>query len=207
MRLTKHTWMTAIVLAGCVSAPKAGRLGDGEVPPATIAAVDSALPPRSATVELTQPAYAALLLVAPGHSATVVYPGDSTVDNRLGAGTHRLAFEIPAALVRTDSAMLAARARDRQRADSARIATTRSRTARTAPPPPINPAAATYLLLITSPQPLRYSRLIEKTAGVSIPTMETEALNAVGKAIKATLAEEPRDWSGYYQIVELTRDR
>jgi hypothetical protein len=47
--------------------------------------------------------------------------------------------------------------------------------------------------------------MIEKTAGVSIPNIETEALNAVGKAIKSTILSEPRELAGYYQRVELRR--
>jgi hypothetical protein len=62
-------------------------------------------------------------------------------------------------------------------------------------------------LLVTSPKPLVYQRIIEKTAGVSIPLIDTEALNAVAKAIKATIPSEPRDWAGYYQRVELRRRR
>ena len=46
--------------------------------------------------------------------------------------------------------------------------------------------------------------IIDKTAGVSIPLVDNEALNAVGKAIRSTLPE-PRTMAGYYQIIELTR--
>ena len=47
-------------------------------------------PPAAATVQLDRDGYAALILVAPGHSATLLYPADSTTDTRLSAGTHRL---------------------------------------------------------------------------------------------------------------------
>ena len=72
---------------------------------------------------------------------------------------------------------------------------------------PIAPTTPTYFLLVTSPKPLVYQRIIEKTAGVSIPLVDTEALNAVAKAIKATIPSEPRDWAGFYQRVELRRRR
>jgi hypothetical protein len=68
-------------------------------------------------------------------------------------------------------------------------------------------ATQTYLLLVTSPQPLSYQRIIEKTAGVSIPSIETEALNAVAKAIKSTIPSEPREISGYYQRIELRKPK
>jgi hypothetical protein len=64
-----------------------------------------------------------------------------------------------------------------------------------------------YLLLLTSPQELDYDRMIEKTGGVSIPSVDTEALNAVAKAIKATLMGEPRVWAGHYQPLLLRRVR
>lgn len=153
-------------------------------------------------VEMDQPGYAAALLVAPGHSATLLYPSDSLVNNQLTAGAHQLTFRIPDVLVPSDSPALR-----RQRTDSARIS---ARSRARAPRPaimPISPMTPAFLLLVTSPQRLVYQRIVEKTAGVSIPTIETEALNAVGKAIKSTLASEPREWAGYFQRIELRRPR
>lgn len=195
-----------IVGSACASTPNAGPLGEGSASTPKIVTVDSARPPRSAAVQLDQPAYAALLLVAPGHSATLLYPRDSLTDNKLAAGTSRLAFELPESLVRNDSALLAQRTRQRQTQDSSLRRTTRARGARPALPP-LAVETPTYLLLVTSPQPLNYNRIIEKTAGVSIPLVDTEALNAVGKAIKSTLAVEPREWAGYFQLIELFRER
>jgi hypothetical protein len=86
----------------------------------------------------------------------------------------------------------------RQRSDSV----IRARNSR---PAPISPTVPTYLLLVTSPRPLVYQRLIDKTAGVSIPMVDDEALNAVAKAIKSTIPEEPREWAGYYQRTELRK--
>jgi hypothetical protein len=197
---------TAGVLAACASGPQAGRLDEESSRTPTITAVDTGHPPRSVTIQLDQQGYVALLLVAPGHSASLLYPRDSVVDNRLNAGSQQIAFEIPGSLVRLDSALLADRARARQRADSGRIGVrTRSRTA--ASLPPIDPATPTYLLLLTSPQPLSYNRIVERTVGVSIPIIDLEALNAVGKAVKGTLPAEPRDMAGYYQRVSLTADK
>ena len=72
---------------------------------------------------------------------------------------------------------------------------------------PLPLTAMPYLLLITSPQELDYDRMLEKTGGVSIPTIDAEALNAVAKAIKATLPAEPRNWSGHYLPVVVRRVR
>lgn len=192
-----------LVAAGCASNPGGGTLGEGDLAESRITAVDTAVPPRTATVALQQPAYLALFLVAPGHSVSLVYPPDSATDNRLQAGTHRLQFEVPGLLVETDSQRLA-RLRDIQRASPRRRSTT-TPTAGTMGPIPAT--VTPYLLLITSPQELDYNRMLEKTGGVSIPTVDTEALNAVAKAIKATLPAEPRNWAGHYQPVVLRRLR
>jgi hypothetical protein len=188
----------AAVATSCVSTPDTGSLGEGTSLRPTITAVDTARPPRSAWVQMDQPGYAALLLVAPGHSATLLYP-DSLTNNQLNAGAHQLTFAIADALLPADSVLR------RQRSDTA------PRVIRSRPRPsgpsttPIPPTVPTYLLLVTSPQQLSRTRILEKTVGVSIPTLEMEALNAVGKAIKSTLLSEPRDWAGYYQRVELRR--
>ena len=194
--------VTMVVGAACASAPSAGPLGEGAVPRADITAVDSALPPRHATIQLAQQSYVALILVAPGHSATVLFPRDSTTPNQFGAGVHQIAFQIPDMLVRSDSML---RAQPMPRSDTARIGARRS--GRTAALPPLPTTTPTYLLVVTSPQALHYGRLLEKTLGVSIPTIDSEALNAVGKAVKSTIANEPREWSGFYRLVELREHR
>jgi hypothetical protein len=187
-----------LAVAACAKEMKSGALGDSPSPasPTRITAVDSARPPRSATVQLDQPGYAMLILVAPGHSATVLYPGDSTTDNRLDAGTHVLQFVIPEVLVQSDSQRAAAMARARDSGFSARRTRPRGVT-------PLLPTTPTYLLVVTSPQPLSYSRVREKTTGVSIPLDDMEALNAVAKVVKSTIAVEPREWAGYYQHIEI----
>ena len=193
-----------LVGAGCASSPGGGTLGEGGVAEPRITSVDTAVPPRSATVQLDHPAYIALFLVAPGHSVSLLYPTDSTTDNQRGAGTHLVPFEVPGLLVETDSQRIA-RLREAQRAP------VRRRRPSTASNPgivgPIPAAVTPYLLLLTAPQELDYDRMIEKTGGVSIPTVHSEALNAVAKAIKATLLSEPRAWAGHYQPVVLQRLR
>jgi hypothetical protein len=186
------------MLASCAKQAKFGPLGDSPVPPSPtrITGVDTTLPPRNLSVQLDQAGYATVILVAPGHSATILYPADSTVDNRLGAGSHTLTVQIPEALVQTDSQRMAAITRARDSGFSARRTRPRGIT-------PLSPATPTYFLVITSPQQLSYSRMREKTAGVSIPIEDMEALNAIAKAVKSTLAAEPREWAGYYQHVEI----
>jgi hypothetical protein len=187
-----------VVLTSCGKQANFGPLGDSPTPPSPtrITAVDSALPPRNVSVQLDQPGYAAVILVAPGHSATILYPPDSATDNRLNAGSHTLRFQIPEMLVQTDSQRMAAITRARDSGFSARRTRPRGIT-------PLSPATPTYLLVITSPQQLSWPKIREKTAGVSIPLEDMEALNAISKAVKSTLAAEPREWAGYYRHVEI----
>ena len=187
-----------VSLAACAKQVRSGALGDSPTPPSPtrITAVDTTLPPNNVTVQLDQAGYATVILVAPGHSATILYPRDSTVNNRLDAGSHTLAFQIPEALVQTDSQRLAAVVRARDSGFSARRTRPRGIT-------PLPATTPTYLLAITSPQELSFSRMRDKTVGVSIPIEDMEALNAIAKAVKSTLAVEPREWAGYYQHVEI----
>lgn len=187
-----------LTIAGCAKEIKSGPIGDSPSPasPTRITAVDSARPPGSATVQLDQAGYATIILVAPGHSATLLYPADSVSDNRLAAGAHVLRFQIPEVLVQSDSQRAAAMARARDSGFSARRTRPRGAT-------PLLPTTPTYLLVVTSPQPLNYARVREKTTGVTIPLDDLEALNAVAKAVKSTIPAEPREWAGYYQRVEI----
>lgn len=130
-----------------------------------------------------------MLLIAPGHSATLLYP-DSTVDNQLSAGTHRIDFQIPQLLVRIDTVP------SRSGGDRLRSRTRMGLSA-------IPPETRVYLLFLASPQELSYEALFRKTAGVSIPLLEDEALNAVTKAVKSTLPTEPRELAGQYRMIEL----
>jgi hypothetical protein len=185
----------AVLAAACASGPNAGLIPDGSTLQPRIVATDSVNPPRSATIELDRAGYVALLLVAPGHSVTLLYPRDSATNNQKDKGTHRLSFQIPSTLVLSDTGMSD---RDRRR-DSAR---TQPRV-RTITNPPIDPTLGSFLLLVTSPQRLDYARMVERTSGVSLPTIDTEALNAVAKTIKGTIATEPRELAAYFQRVEL----
>jgi hypothetical protein len=202
VRIASVSSIAMAVLGGaCASAPNAGPVGEGSSLQPKILSADTARPPRSANIELDKESSVALLLVAPGHSATLLYPRDSATNNRLGPGAHQITFQVPAGLVLSDTA-LANRGRMRQRADSA--GRPRQRTVMS---PPIDPAMGAFLLLLTSPQRLDYARMVERTSGVSIPTIESEALNAIAKAIKSTLPSEPRDLAGYYMRVELANLR
>ena len=192
--------LVIVGVAACAAAPTFGPLGEGSSGSPSIAAIDSSRPPKSLSVKIDRDAYVVVLLVIPGHSASLLYPRDSVTDNRFAAGVHNVTFEIPAPLARLDA--VEGRG-NRDRGDSTMRPTSRSRTAG-APLPLVLATTTKYLLVVTSPQHLGYRRILEKTAGVSIPLVDSEALNAVGKAVKSTLTREPREWAGYYQLVPLT---
>lgn len=205
MRIQLAPLVVLAALTACKSAPKAGPLGEGFGGASRIVAVDSARPPRSLVVELGQPMHVALLLVIPGHSATLLHPRDSAADQRLDAGQSTVRFEVPAMLARRDSGALRPRQGMISAQDSAMRRRRTTSVGASAPGPvPVN--AATFLLLLASPQPLSPQRIIERTVGVSIPSLDDEALNAVAKAVRATLPE-PRALEGYYQLIELARPR
>jgi len=196
------SWLSIFFALACAKPVTFGPLDGGSANYPSITAVDSAHPPKSVSVKLDRDAYVVVMLVAVGHSATLLYPRDSITDNRKSAGTHELAFAIPTTLVRIDSAKTDQNVRSQQRFDSANRARTRNRATGIALPPLLASTPA-YLLVITSPQELSYTRVRDKTVGVSIPIQETEALNAIGKAVKSTIIQEPREYAGYWQKVTL----
>ena len=197
---------TLAAAAACAKALTFGPVGEGSSNYPSITAVDSATPPKSMSLRLDHEAYVVVLLVAPGHSASILYPRDSTTNNQHSAGTLDLAIQIPAGLVRTDSAVR--RGQGSAPGGPTRGDTSVRRTRGTGNSlPPLAPLTPTYLLVITSPQPIAYARVADKTVGVSIPLDDNEALNAVGKAVKSTLVREPREWAGYYQQVTLQQAR
>jgi hypothetical protein len=198
--------LSIVFALACAKASTVGPLAGGSADYPNITAIDSARPPKSVSVRIDRDAYIVVLLVAPGHSATLLYPRDSATDNHMTAGLHDLPFNIPAPLVRNDSANARIAERNRQRFDTTARSRSRNRTAGNSLPP-IVATTPTYLLVITSPQQLLYARVLDKTAGVSIPLAETEALNAVGKAIKSTLVQEPREYAGYFQLITLVQKK
>lgn len=188
----------ALAVTACVSALQAGNLEPDSSLKPKIVAVDTARPPRNIFAQLDRDGYAAVILVIPGHSATLLYPADSATDNRLTAGSHQLPFEIPSHLTRDSLRLIM------PRNPSRRVDTTRVRTGRIVNMAPVPDNAHVYLLLLTATQPLTYGRIMDKTAGVSIPLLDDEALNAITKAVKATLPVEPREIGAYFTEIDLT---
>jgi hypothetical protein len=205
LRIHTARLVALLALTACASAPTAGPLTEGLGGTSRIAAVDTTRPPSSVTVQLDEPAHVAVLLVIPGHSATLLYPRDSAADTRRPAGQSTIAFEVPGLLARRDSGGIRQRPGMVRAQDSTMRRRTTSGTGAIGPGPvPID--APAYLLLLASTRPYSYQRVIERTSGVSIPSIDEEALNAVAKAVRATIPE-PRTVTGFFQLIEIARDR
>lgn len=189
------------VASACVSSPNAGPLGEGFNLHPAITSVDTAKPPQFAWVELDQQNYVALLLVQPGRGVTLLYPRDSSLDNQLSAGAHQLTFALTSGRALLDS-LNRSRRRTPGREDTLRTIAEQRTPSSMAAQPPDN-----FLLFFSSPEQISYVRVHDKLTGVSIPTDDIEALNAVAKAVKSTLPTEPREWAAYYRLVDFTTPR
>jgi hypothetical protein len=203
---TRYVLPIAILLVlACAKRPTFGAVGEPTAINPVLTAVDTSHPPRNAWVQMDQGGYVALLLLAPGHSATLLYPPDDSTNNQLSAGAHLLTFTVPSHIARADSLRDPARARqlDSTRRGAGGVGRTGRGQGPGQPMPPIPQLTQLSLFLVTSPQRLEYRKILGVTNGVTIPTDEMEALNAVGKAIKGTISGEPRAWAGYYRHVQL----
>jgi hypothetical protein len=142
--------------------------------------------PRHLTIQLARPANVAVFLVVPGRGSTLLFPADSMQNQYVEAGSH---------LVETKAAQATAN-------DSSRLArlpnTTQPQQGQRGQNRNGNrPSAFSrdsalglgfnqrgYLLVYASQQPLNYSLLSTRVAGLSIPIDDDDALNTVWKLIR-----------------------
>ena len=151
--------------------------------------------PLHVNVELARPANVAVFYVVPGRVTTLLFPDDSTRSTQLAAGTHQLTTSFARQTAASDSL------RNTRRLPSGQ--------------PPITGApghrsprdssailgssmlgAHSFLLVFASEEPLSYSALSTKVAGISIPIDDTEALNTVAKLARET-AKAGRPWAAF----------
>ena len=196
-----------LLAAACASAPKPRELGNYTTLTPRLAVVDSEVPPKQLTVELSAPASVVVVYVSPGRSTRIVYPADSLGAPRLAAGSQRIVatWPRPRALsdsARRDSVVRANRARAR-RDSLARADRPRSVTA--LPDPEAGLAPTGYLLLFATPGPLRYGEVRRKVEGVTTPLDADEALNAIAKQVRSTL-DPSAPWAAYALEVTVVSD-
>jgi hypothetical protein len=144
--------------------------------------------PRHLTIQLARPANVAVFLVVPGRGSSLLFPEDSTQSQYMDAGAHLV--ETRAAKVTTsDSSRLA-------RIPAQNQTPPRGQTRGVYGNRQTGFGADTangglgfnqrgYLLVYASQQPLNYSLLNSRVAGISIPIDDDDALNTVWKLIRS----------------------
>jgi hypothetical protein len=190
------TFLLGAALAGCASGSRPRLLGDAHATLGPqLALADSLRPPRELAITLSNPASAVVLFVVPGRGAVVVYPADSVVDNRLAAGTHRVSARWPQSFLAGDTiGPELARQPDPRGRDSVLAGRTPRREGAAPRAPQL--ISSGYLLLVTVAEPLPWAAVRERVEGMTIPIVDDEALNAMGKAVRS-VASPSAPWAGY----------
>jgi hypothetical protein len=193
--------LLALAAGACASGPAIHRLGDYATLQPLFSLPPNEKSPTRITVNLASPAYVAVLFVVPGRGTAIVYPVDSTTNNRVSTG-QSIPIRFSERPFNRDSMLAAIRrqqqgggrvtARDTSR-DTIRFGSLRD------PSPAASPIG--YLLLVASPDSISYPMLRRRIEGVSIPIDDTEALSTVMKLVKATL-RDGSPLAGYAQDVD-----
>jgi hypothetical protein len=198
-------------LAGaCASGPVTKQLGEYTVLTPSFTTPQAERSPTHATVSLSAPAYVAMLFVVPGRGSVIVYPTDSSINNRLEAGQHDVLLSFPSQPMTRDSALAALQRQqnrrpgnappaqprpqptappvmDTTRRDSTRIDVAPSRLPVTEANPSSSPVG--YLVVVASPAAMPYPLLKRRIEGVTIPIEDAEALSTVMKLVKSALPD------------------
>jgi hypothetical protein len=154
--------------------------------------------PLHVNVELPKPANVAVFFVIPGRASMLLFPEDSTRSAQLAAGTHQLTTSFARQTASADSARNARRLPTATGQPPITGAPTGGRTRRdsTAMMGMSTLGSHGFLLVFASEEPLSYSALSTKVAGISIPIDDTEALNTVAKLARET-TRAGRPWAAF----------
>lgn len=147
-----------------------------------VAATKGERVPQHITIQLAKPAYVAVFLVVPGRGSVLLFPDDSLNNGHMDAGAHQVETSV-ARQAFSDSSILIRRAPPPGNRTGARGRGGYGGTGRD------SLGALTfnqhgYLLIYASPEPLPYSILSTRVAGLSIPIDDDDALNTVTKLIR-----------------------
>jgi hypothetical protein len=144
--------------------------------------------PRHLTIQLAHPANVAVFLVVPGRGSTLLFPQDSTQSQYVEAGSH-LVETVAAKNALSDTSHLARlpgspnQPPTGQRGQGRNGNRQQSLGRDSFPSFGFNQRG--YLLIYASQQPLNYSLLASRVAGISIPIDDDDALNTVWKLIRS----------------------
>ncbi len=143
--------------------------------------------PRHLTIQLTRPANVAVFLVVPGRASTLLFPADSLQNQYVEAGSH-LVETRAARQTTTDSSRLVRLPNSGQVPPGQRGQGRNNR--QTGFPSDTGLSGLGfnqrgYLLVYASQQPLNYSLLTTRVAGLTVPIDDDDALNTVWKLIRS----------------------
>ncbi|HEV8447633.1 MAG TPA: hypothetical protein VGQ44_12465 [Gemmatimonadaceae bacterium] len=147
--------------------------------------------PRHLTVQLAKPANVAVFLVVPGRGSRLLFPQDSLQSQYVEAGSH-LVETAAAANALSDTSRLTRLppgttppSQPPQGQGQGRIGRQSGFARDTTLGMGIGFNQRGYLLIYASQQPLNYSLLTTRVAGISIPIDDDDALNTVWKLIRS----------------------
>jgi hypothetical protein len=152
--------------------------------------------PLHVSVELPKPANVAVFFVIPGRASMLLFPEDSTRSTQLAAGTHQLTTSFARQTAAADSARARRAGVTGQPPISGSPTGGRTRRDSTAMMGMNTLGSHSFLLVFASEEPLSYSALSTRVAGISIPIDDTEALNTVAKLARET-TKAGRPWAAF----------
>ena len=170
-----------VIVAGCHSGPHLYGAYP-EIGP-KVAPAPGERAPRHLTVQLARPANVAVFLVVPGRASTLLFPQDSLQNQYVEAGSHLVETTI-AKNALSDTSRLNRLPTQGQVPRQGNRNTTRQAGLRDSLP---NVAFNQhgYLLIYASQQPLNWSLLSTRVAGISVPIDDDDALNTVWKLVRS----------------------
>ena len=172
-----------VIVAGCVhSAPHLyGAYGDMA---RKVAPQPGERAPRHLTVQRAKPANVAVFLVVPGRASTLLFPQDSLQNQYVEAGSHLVETTIAKNALSDTSRLTRLPTQSQTPPRQGNRTATRQGAARDSFPT-FGFNQHGYLLIYASQQPLNWSLLSTRVAGISVPIDDNDALNNVWKLVRS----------------------
>lgn len=181
MRSERIWWMAVLAITGACASAKPHVFGQYNDISPRVAATKGERSPQHLTVQLARPANVAVFLVVPGRASVLLFPSDSTQSQYVEAGSHLVQTAAAKGALSDTSRLVRLPPGNRQP----------SRTGRAGNFPRDSTAMFGfnqhgYLFMFASQQPMPYSTLATRVAGISVPIDDDDALNTVSKLIRET---------------------
>ena len=177
------------VLAACATTGPAHFGQYNEFGP-KVAATKGERSPLHLTVQLEKPANVAVFLVAPGRASVLLFPQDSVASGFVEAGAHTIETSLVKNAPDTTRG-----GRGAGQPQPGRQGQQGGR-GRGQDVPTFGFNQRGYLLIYASQEPLPYTALATRVAGISVPFDDTDALNTVTKLIQRSTGSTGR-WAGF----------